>query len=222
MKKYRICIVDDHRQTMLSLSDLIPQSEEFVLVFSAKNGQDYLEKMDNLEIDQLPHLVLMDIEMPVMDGIRTMQISAMKYPFVKYIVLTAFDDEEKIFKAIQAGAHGYLLKDEKISVIRNHIKNLINHHFTPMSPSIARKTFEILSKIPTVNSTNHEGQNGILENLTSREYDVLRLMEEGHSYKVISEKLFISTNTVRTHIAHIYDKLHVNSKYQMLNLLKKK
>lgn len=220
MTKYRIAIVDDNRQTMLSLAELLNFSHEFELVFTAKNGNDYFKKMEEIDQDLLPQLILMDIEMPDMDGIQTMQLSRMKFPFVKYIVLTAFDDENKIFKAIQAGAHGYLLKDEKISVIRNHINDLLINQATPMSPSIAKKTFEMLSKIDPNKVSVTEEKNPLFAALSSRELEVLKLMEEGHNYKVISEKLYISTNTVRTHIAHIYEKLHVTSKYQMLNLLK--
>ena len=222
MKKYKISIVDDDRNTLVSLADLITYSKEFELIFIAKNGEEYLKKMEELDINELPQLVLMDLEMPKIDGIKTMQISKMRFPFVKYIVLTSFDDEEKLFKAIQAGAHGYLLKDEKISVIQNHIKDLINNQATPMSPSIAKKTFDILSKIKMDQLPNSLEKNEILTNLTSREMDVLKLMVEGYNYKIISEKLFVSTNTVRSHIAHIYEKLHVTSKYQMLTLLNSK
>lgn len=222
MKKYKISIVDDDRNTLVSLADLITYSKEFELIFTAKNGEEYLKKMEELDINELPQLVLMDLEMPKIDGIKTMQISKMRFSFVKYIVLTSFDDEEKLFKAIQAGAHGYLLKDEKISVIQNHIKDLINNQATPMSPSIAKKTFDILSKIKMDQLPNSLEKNEILTNLTSREMDVLKLMVEGYNYKIISEKLFVSTNTVRSHIAHIYEKLHVTSKYQMLTLLNSK
>jgi DNA-binding CsgD family transcriptional regulator len=90
-----------------------------------------------------------------------------------------------------------------------------------MSPSIAKKTFEILSKIDSLPEYTHSDKNELFACLSGREMDVLKLMEEGHNYKIISEKLFISTNTVRTHIAHIYEKLYVTSKYQMLNLLKR-
>ena len=222
MKKYKISIVDDDRNTLLSLADLITYSHEFDLIFTAKNGKEYLEKMESLDVNEMPQIVLMDLEMPIMDGINTMHISKMRFPFVKYIVLTSFDDEEKLFKAIQAGAHGYLLKDEKISVIQEHIKDLINNQATPMSPSIAKKTFDILSKIKINPLPDALENNEVLSNLTSREIDVLKLMVDGYNYKIIAEKLFVSTNTVRSHIAHIYEKLHVTSKYQMLNLLKAK
>lgn len=220
MKKYKISIVDDNHLTLSSLSDLITLNNEFELVFTARDGKEYLNNMEDLDPAELPHAVLMDIEMPAMDGIETMQISRMRFPFVKYIVLTSHDDEDKILRAIQAGAHGYLLKDEKISVIKNHIKELLQNHATPMSPSVARKTFELLSKTTMPVGQNTKGFNHLLAELTGRETEVLQLMKEGHNYKVVAEKLFISTNTVRTHIAHIYEKLHVTSKYQMLNLLK--
>lgn len=220
MKKYKIAIVDDNRLTLSSLSDLITVHDEFDLVFTARDGKEYLKNMEDLDPAELPNVVLMDIEMPVLDGIETMQISRMRFPFVKYIVLTSHDDEEKIFRAIQAGAHGYLLKDEKISVIKKHIKELLQNHATPMSPSVARKTFELLSKSTIPQVQTPKDINRRLAELTGRESEILQLMKEGHNYKIISEMLYISTNTVRTHIAHIYEKLHVTSKYQMLMVLK--
>jgi DNA-binding NarL/FixJ family response regulator len=221
MKKYRISIVDDSRLTLSSLVDLITLSQEFSIIFTAKDGKDYLAKMDDCDPSILPQVVLMDIEMPIINGVEAMQRSRMKFPFVKYIVLTSHDDEEKIFKAIQAGAHGYLLKDEKVSVIKNHIKELINNHATPMSPSVAKKTFEMLSKSTFTGNQHISQSDNIFSELTNREMEVLHLMKEGHNYKVIAEKLYISTNTVRSHIAHIYEKLHVKSKYQMMNLMNK-
>jgi DNA-binding NarL/FixJ family response regulator len=107
-----------------------------------------------------------------------------------------------------------LLKDEKIAVIAEHIKSLINNESTPMSPSIARKAFEMLSRIAPAEKKNDE----IYNLLSGREVDVLKLMMEGYNYKIIAEKLFISPNTVKKHIAHIYEKLHVTSKVQLLKL----
>jgi DNA-binding NarL/FixJ family response regulator len=218
---YRIAIVDS-RDIIHSLRDLFHFAENFLLVFTAKNGIDYLEKMQDLDDNEIPQVVLMDLIMPEMDGIKSIILSKLKYPQVKYIVLSSHDESDLLFKAIQAGANGYLLKDEKLSIIKEHIISLINNEATPMSPSIAKKTFELLHQVSNnVKEPLLHHNNEILSVLTQREAEVLDLMTKGLSYKKISELLFVSPNTVRTHIAHIYDKLHINSKVEMMNLLKR-
>ena len=218
--KIKIVIVDDNRQTLQSLKELIAYDSRFTVVFTAVNGQDFIQKMDELPYNDYPHVVLMDLDMKVMDGIQAIHLGKVKFPEVKYIVLTVFDDEDKLFDSIKAGANGYLLKDEKISVITEHIVNLIENGFTPMSPSIAQKTFDLLSRTPKEKEDKQSFS--LLQELTDRERDVLHLLMKGHNYKVIAETLFISPNTVKKHIAHIYEKLHVSSKTQMINLINKK
>ncbi len=217
-EKIKIAIVDDSRQVVQSLVEQFNYYEDFEVLFTAINGLEYIQKMEALTLENYPKIVLMDIEMPEMDGIKAIYLSKIKFPFVHHIVLTSHDDSNLLFKAIQAGANGYLLKEEKLSVIKEHIRNLINNEATPMSPSIAKKTFDLLKKLGPNENFDEKNKNYI-DVLTSRENEVLDLMMAGCSYKVIAEKLFISANTVRTHIAHIYEKLHVNSKIQMMKLL---
>jgi DNA-binding NarL/FixJ family response regulator len=218
-KIYKIAIVDDNRQTLQSLAELLNYTKYFNIVFSALSGIDFHKKMDELPPIDYPEVVLMDLDMKNMNGIEAIALGKIKFPTVKYIVLTVFDDEDKLFDSIKAGANGYLLKDEKIDVISEHIVNLIVHGFTPMSPSIARKTFDMLSKLD-----KHEevAKSALLEVLSEREIEVLYLLIEGQNYKTIAEHLFISPNTVKKHISHIYEKLHVSSKAQVINLLNKK
>lgn len=213
----KIALVDDNRQTLHSLKEMLNYSQAVEIVFTAINGKEFIKQMDELNRVEQPAVVLIDIDMPEMDGIQTISIGKLKYPFTKYLVLTVFDDEDRLFECIKAGANGYLLKDEKINVIIEHVKNLINHESTPMSPAIAKKAFNLLSKMSKPESKKNE----ILEELTNREIDVMLLMTEGNNYKVIAEKLFISPNTVKKHIAHIYEKLHVSSKAQIINLVNK-
>jgi DNA-binding NarL/FixJ family response regulator len=212
--KISVGIVDDNKQTLRSLSELINYTGEFEVILTANNGIDFFEKLLNLSIEELPQVVLMDIDMPKMDGITTISKARLKYPSIKYLVLTVFDDEEKLFNSIQAGANGYLLKDEKISVITQHIKDLVNNESTPMSPSIAKKTFEMLSRMPSKDTKSDQ----LSDLLSAREIEVLKLMIDGFNYKVIAEKLFISPNTVKKHIAHIYEKLHVNSRVEIIKM----
>ena len=131
-------------------------------------------------------------------------------------MLTVFDDDEKIFEAIKNGASGYLLKDEKTSTIIDQIQQLVEIGGAPMSPVIARKALALLSRS---NLEENTAQNeGVSNKLSERECDVLKLVVEGKDAKAIAEKLFLSTHTIRKHIANIYTKLHVSSKAQVINL----
>ena len=174
--------------------------------YRARNG---LEMVDYLKTSNLPDVILMDIEMPVMNGIAaTAQISE-KFPDIKIIMLTVFDDEDKIFKAIKSGASGYLLKDESVEKIVDGIDSVLNGG-APMSAAIASKTLKLLkqsSNIITEKPTEDF-------NLSNREVEVLDLLKEGFDYNQIAEKLFISPFTVRKHIENIYKKLQVNNKMQ--------
>ncbi|MBK8701705.1 MAG: response regulator [Saprospiraceae bacterium] len=219
-REIKIGIVDDNRQTLRSLCEMLSYEKRTRVIFTANDGKDFLKKMQEVDIDQIPEVVLMDLDMKMMGGIEAIVIGRIKFPQVKYIVLTVFDDEERLFESIKAGASGYLLKDEKISVITEHIVNLVEQGYTPMSPNIAKKTFELLSKVK-VNKGDFVNSEKALDVLSEREVEVMKLLMEGQNYRRISEILFISPNTVKKHIAHIYEKLHVTSKTQMINLVNK-
>ncbi|MFM2394309.1 MAG: hypothetical protein RLZZ546_2291 [Bacteroidota bacterium] len=214
----KIAIVDDNRQTLNSLEELLNYENELEVVFTATSGSNFLATLEIQDPKNFPQVVIMDIDMKDINGIEAVRVGKIKYPDLKFIMLSVFDDEDKLFESIKAGASGYLLKDEKISVIKEHILNLLHYNYAPMSPIIARKTFDLLSKLPLDTIAN---QKNLIEKLSEREVDVLNLLIEGHNYKVISEKLFISPNTVKKHISHIYEKLNVSSKVQMMNLIKK-
>lgn len=218
----RIAIVDDKPQNRISLSEELGNSANLSVVIIAKNGVDFLEKMKLMDTADLPQVVLMDIEMPEMDGIATVMQSRVLYPEVYFLMLTIFDDEDKIFEAIRSGANGYLLKDEKASVIEDYIIQILEVGGVPMSPSIARKAMNMLvgknSTLPIQNSNDA----AINTDLSERELEVLQLLVKGYDYKIIAEKLFLSSHTVRKHIANIYAKLHITSKAQAINLVHKK
>jgi DNA-binding NarL/FixJ family response regulator len=214
--KIPIAIVDDNTQNRLSLADQISYSDEITVRFTAKNGVDFLKKMKALPLNQHPLVVLMDIEMPEMTGIEAVRNAHPIYPDLKFLMLTVFDDDDKIFEAIKNGANGYLLKDEKTSTIIDHIQQLLEIGGAPMSPSIARKALSLLSRSHLLESTGVK--NDVSTRLSDRECDVLKLVVEGKDYKAIAERLFLSTHTIRKHIANIYEKLHVSSKAQVINL----
>jgi DNA-binding NarL/FixJ family response regulator len=167
----------------------------------------------------------MDLEMPEMNGIETIAIATANYPSIKFIVLTVFEDNDKIFEAIKAGAHGYLLKEDSAVNIIDAITNVYEHNGIPMSPGIARKAMEMLRQVPVHTYHEHEEDEPIKADnagLSNREMDVLKELVSGKNYKAIGETLYISPMTVRKHVSHIYEKLHVNSRAQVINIAHKK
>jgi len=219
--KIPIAIVDDRSQNRLSLAERINVSDDISVNFTASNGADFLDQMKRTPPLQLPQVVLMDIEMPVMDGIEAVRFGKQLYPDVKFLMLTVFDDDDKIFEAIKAGASGYLLKDEKVSTIIEYVHQLIEMDAAPMSPSIARKALNMLVRRPEIQQPLNEELPSIQSNLSQRETEILRLLVDGYDYRSTAEKLFLSTHTVRKHIANIYEKLHVNSKAKAISVATK-
>ena len=163
----------------------------------------------------------MDLEMPQLDGVQTIRIARALYPEIFFIVLTVFDDDDKIFEAIKAGAHGYLLKDENAISLHNAITNVIENGGAPMSPAIARKALNLLSKSNLPADTQPAGPDLITTLLTEREKEILQHTITGYDAKRIASVLDISVLTIRKHIANIYQKLHVNSKAQVISLAHK-
>ena len=205
-----IAIVDDKQPNRVSLNEKITYDKHIEVAFMAANGKDFLEQMKTST--PKPDVVLMDIDMPIMNGIEAVNIAAELYPETRFIMLTVFDDDEKIFDAIKAGAIGYLLKDETIDRIITAVKEIIAFGGSPMSPRIARKALQLLMQAKVEFKKEEE------TNLSEREMDILKGLVQGLDYKSVAEKLFISPHTVRTHITNIYKKLHVSSKTQAVML----
>ena len=208
-----IAIVDDKLIVRRAIRDKLSSSPEMKVVMEGCNGEDFLEKIKELNEGSFPAIILIDLEMPGMDGIQTIAVASMLYPNLKFIVLTVFDNSEKIFEAIKAGANGYLLKDDDAINLQDAILNVVNFDAVPMSPAIARKTLGLLKTgLPQTSGNSLSGL------LSIREKDVLQQLVEGLDYREIAEKLFISPATVRTHISNIYQKLHVTSKAQAIKM----
>ncbi|PQJ74593.1 response regulator transcription factor [Polaribacter gangjinensis] len=222
MKKIPIAIVDDKRLLRNTLSEQLQYNQPIEVLFTAENGIDFLKQMEKRSKNLHPLVVLMDIEMPEMDGLETVLISKEIYPDIQFLMLTAFSEDEKIFEAVKAGASGYLLKDEKISKIVTSIFELLNEGTVPMSPIVAKKTLEMLriseKPTPKISDSNQE----TIDYLSSREMEILQEIVLGLNYKEIADKLFISPHTVRKHIANIYDKLHVSNKTAAIKIAMKK
>jgi len=185
------------------------------VAFVAANGHDCLEQLKGLPKAKLPQVIFMDLEMPHMNGIETIRLAKSLYPSVHFIVLTVFDDDEKIFEAIKSGASGYLLKHEPAGILQEAVMNVLEYGGAPMSPAIARKALQLMSKSILQGS---EVKGTLPEMITSREEGVLKFMVNGWDAKRIASELDISVLTVRKHIANIYEKLHVQSKAEIISM----
>lgn len=164
------------------------------------------EMLEFLEEHQHPDVILMDIQLPGMSGIKGMEVIKSKYPEIEIIMLTVYHDSHKIFDSLKAGASGYLLKHTSLPEIKESIENLMKGG-APMSPQIARKVISHFNEEPSKNKDSM---------LTNREQDIVNGLVDGLSYKMIADRYDISIDTVRAHIRNIYKKLHVNSKAEVI------
>ena len=211
----KIGIVDDKANNRAILADKLQRNHFFSIVLQASNGEDFLEKLKQLPDEDQPHMVLMDLEMPVIDGVGAIASASSLYPAIKFVVLTIFDDDDKIFRAIRAGACGYLLKEESGPVITDMLMTLWESGAGPISPSIA---YKILQMVQLQGDKKNTPLPDDIFQLSEREKEILQLLSQGLEYKEIATKINISPNTVKKHSINIYQKLHVNSKAQALRI----
>lgn len=204
-----IAIADDNTTLLKQITENISEARHIKVMFTATNGQDLLDKLAIQK--QLPDVLLMDIEMPVMNGIDA-TAAVTENTGIKVLILTVFDNDEKIFDAIKAGAAGYLLKDSKPYRIISAIEDVMLGG-GPMSPQIASKALALLREKITVDKTPQPQD----YDLSERETELLQQLVQGLSYQQIADKLFISHGTVRKHIENIYSKLHIHSKVEAVN-----
>ena len=208
-----IGIVDDNVQLSRQLIQKLSLAEEVKILFNVDRGRKAIDWLkENL---QKPDIILMDIEMPDMDGIETTFRIKQQYPGIRILMLTVFESEEKIFNAIKAGATGYLLKDEKLDVMLRAFDEIMEGG-VPMSRSIAAKSLQMMlkgykpeGKVPF----NQESD----EQLTKREIEILENLSLGLKNQEIADKLFISRSTVKKHIENIYLKLQLKSRVELVN-----
>jgi DNA-binding NarL/FixJ family response regulator len=209
----RVAIVDDNAFLTKAVEEKLSFFDDIDIKFKAKNGEEALTKLsDNHNLD----LILMDIEMPIMDGVEATAKVKQKYPQIKIIMLTVFDNDENIFKAIKAGADGYLLKEINARDLHTGILETLNGG-AAMNPSIALKTLKLLRN-PFVASSEQSQQD---IKLTDREIEVLEQLSKGLSYNAIAENLILSTGTIRKHIENIYRKLQVHNKLEAVQKARK-
>lgn len=215
----KVAIIDDKASNRNIIKDKLVRNNLFEVVLMAEDGKDFLHQMKLLAIDKLPDVALMDLEMPNMDGVDAIAAGSSFFPTVKFVVLTIFDDEEKIFKAIKAGAYGYLLKDESAENIAEMLWQMNESGAGPVSPGIAHKILQLVqnNELKILQKSNVVETKSFFD-LTEREKEILELLVQGLSYKEIGVHLKISANTAKKHVINIYEKLHVNSRAQALHL----
>jgi DNA-binding NarL/FixJ family response regulator len=207
----RIAIVDDNTFLIKAVAEKLSFFEDLEVRYSAMHGEELLGKLEeNHNID----LILMDIEMPIMNGIEATFKVKQKYPHIKIIMLTVFDNDENIFNAIKAGADGYLLKEINAGDLHSGILETLNGG-AAMNPSIALKTLKLLRN-PFVEERETEDIK-----LTTREVEVLEQLSKGLSYNAVAENLYLSTGTIRKHIENIYRKLQVHNKLEAVQKAKR-
>lgn len=206
--KIKIAIVDDNTFLIKTVEEKLSFFEDLQVKFIAMNGSDVLEKLEN---NHNLDLILMDIEMPIMNGIEATEKVKQKYPHIKIIMLTVFDNDENIFNAIKAGADGYLLKEINAGDLHSGIVETLNGG-AAMNPSIALKTLKLLRN-PFVAKDKQELE---VIKLTDREVDVLEQLSKGLSYNAIADNLMLSSGTIRKHIENMYRKLQVHNKLEAI------
>jgi len=204
----KLAIADDNAFLISSVQEKLSFFDDFVVRFTATNGIDLLEK---LEVNRNIDLILMDIEMPKRNGIEATELVKQKYPQIKIIMLTVFDNDENIFRSIKAGADGYLLKEVNPKDLQQGIIDTLNGGAT-MTPSIALKTLKLFrNPIAFELAVDTEDIK-----LTTREIEVLEQLSKGLKYHLIADNLFLSVGTVRKHIENIYNKLQVHNKLEAI------
>lgn len=203
MSKIQVAIVEDNHDIRTGLMMIVNGVEELECRQTFSSAEEALKILPLHCAD----VVLMDIDLPEMNGIDCIKLLKEKCTDTQYMMLTVFEDDDKIFRSLEAGAMGYLLKKTPPAQLVDAIKDLVSGG-SPMNAQIARKVVASFNK-PKVNYASEE--------LTKRELELLGLLSKGFRYKEIADQLFISQDTVRTHIRNIYVKLQVNSKIEAIN-----
>ncbi|MHC5769340.1 MAG: response regulator [Nostoc sp.] len=200
----QILLVDDQHLIRQGLKSMLESNAEIQVIGEAENGQRALEQIPALQ----PDIVLMDVRMPVMDGVATTKAIAQQYPEIKVLVLTTFDDDEYVFQAMQVGARGYLLKDTEPEELMLAIRAVYKGQ-TLLGPGLFEKALmPIAVPMPSVEPPPELAQ------LTPRELDVLRLIASGANNREIAESLFLSENTVKNYVTNILSRLSLRDRTQ--------
>jgi DNA-binding NarL/FixJ family response regulator len=195
----KLLIYEDNPQLREGLTMLIDGSEGFSVLAAFRNCSNVAQEIKTFR----PDVVLMDIDMPGVNGLEGLKIIRQNDEQVKVLMLTVFDDHQNIFEALKSGANGYILKKTPPAKLLEYIQEASTGG-APMTSSVAAQVLKMFSQIHPATENDY--------NLTDREKEVLQWLVNGYSYKMIASEMFIAMDTVRSHIKKIYEKLHVNSK----------
>lgn len=199
MNDIKIAVFDDNKPRRDMLQLLIDSIDGMTCVGTFEDGRDILNKLSTAQ----PDLVLMDIDMPHVDGILGLKEIKKNFPKIKVLMQTIFEDDGKIFDAIVSGADGYILKKTSPAKLIDALTDVMQGG-APMTPSVAAQVLKLFN-------SQHQKSEKIDFNLTAREQEILDYLVQGLSYKMIADQCNVSYGTVNTHICHIYEKLQVNS-----------
>ena len=203
----KVMIFDDNQGRLESLSMLINQFDDMTCVGTFESCENIIERVKVA----MPDVVLMDIDMPGMNGIDGLKLIRRSVPGVLVIMQTVFEDEDKIFEAVKSGAHGYFLKKTSPAKLIEGIRDVMEGG-APMTPSVAKKVLEAFTR-PSLNK-----KRGAEFDLTPRELEILGHLVKGASYKMIADACGISWHTVNSHFKKIYEKLHVHSATEAISV----
>lgn len=199
-----VVIVEDQKDIQGLLKSIVSRNEDYICLDVCSTGEEALQKIPEL----LPDVVLMDIGLPGINGIDCVKRLKSICPNTEFIMCTAYDEDEKVFLALQSGANSYILKKSKPEVLLNAIKE-VHEGGSPMSSDIARKIVMKLQQTPATTKVEYH--------ITNREEEILEQLSKGLTYIEIADKLFISIKTLKKHIYNIYEKLHVDNKVEAIN-----
>lgn len=206
--KIPVAIVEDNNDIRLALEQIVEMSDYCELAGSCINGEEALIKIPILN----PKVVLMDISLGGISGIEVVRELKASHPEILFMMCTIYEDDEQIFEALSAGASGYILKKTPPAKLLESIQELMDGG-SPMSSQIARKVVAAFQN----KKTESQSSESALDILSKREKEILEMLSKGLLYKEISDALFISTETVRKHVYHIYEKLHVTNRVEAVN-----
>jgi DNA-binding NarL/FixJ family response regulator len=202
----RLLLVDDQELVCQGLRAMLNLEPDIQVVGVANNGQVAIQQVEALQ----PDVILMDIRMPVMDGREATRIICQRFPDIKILVVSTFDEDDYIAHSIKAGAKGYLLKDMPVEELAQSIR-LVDRGYSQMGPGLMEKMFDSM-----VNNQNDiETEQPELVELTAREMDVLNLIGNGCTNREIAQQLYIAEGTVKSHVTHILNRLNLRNRSQI-------
>jgi DNA-binding NarL/FixJ family response regulator len=201
----RILLVDDHVLFRKGVAALLARREDMEIVGEAGDGLEAIEAAREM----IPDVILMDIHMPKCNGLEATRVIKREFPHVKIVILTVSDDDQNLFEAIKSGAQGYLLKDLEPTRLYDLLES-ISRGEAPLSGVVAAKILKEFSRPTSESAPTSE----LMDELTTRETDILQLVVDGMTNKEIATSLFISENTVKIHLRNILEKLHLQNRIQ--------